>query len=166
MRSGACPTQADVARKLGVTRARVTQLLALLRLCREAKDMIRDLGDPLPAQLYPSAPFGPWCDARPGDSSGSSARRSKQSHARNLTSVDRMSGNTHPEILLQSLWISQDSLRVSRDPAAGFPKRLSIRFCNTLVSFPEIGRSKQLFHPVQFPDRLHSAGTEADDRMV
>ena len=47
MRSGAFPTHAAVARKIGVTRARVTQLLTLLRLCNEAKDVFLGLGDSL-----------------------------------------------------------------------------------------------------------------------
>lgn len=40
-------SRADLARKLGVTRARVTQVLALLDLAPEVVHAIKELGDPL-----------------------------------------------------------------------------------------------------------------------
>ncbi len=46
--NGECATQADVARRLGVTRARVTQVLKLLELAPEVLDFIVALGNPLP----------------------------------------------------------------------------------------------------------------------
>ncbi|MCK5036233.1 MAG: helix-turn-helix domain-containing protein [Candidatus Sabulitectum sp.] len=38
-------TRADLARKLGISRARVTQFLNLLRLPKELKDEIEEMGD-------------------------------------------------------------------------------------------------------------------------
>jgi len=44
---GMCLSRADLARKLGVTRARVTQVLGLLDLAPEVVHAITELGDPL-----------------------------------------------------------------------------------------------------------------------
>lgn len=49
LESGHHSSQADLARKKGLSRARVTQILNLLRLTPQAIGMVRDLGDPLPA---------------------------------------------------------------------------------------------------------------------
>ncbi|MGQ9628669.1 MAG: hypothetical protein ACUVV0_17415 [Anaerolineae bacterium] len=46
---GSCP--ADLARKLGVSRARVTQMLRLLNLAPEVLKAIAALGDPLPSPI-------------------------------------------------------------------------------------------------------------------
>ena len=45
---GAHGSQADLARHLGVSRARVTQVLRLLKLAPEALEFLTNLGDPLP----------------------------------------------------------------------------------------------------------------------
>jgi hypothetical protein len=45
--AGEVRSRADLARKLGVSRARVTQMLGLLSLTQDAKDKVRALGDPL-----------------------------------------------------------------------------------------------------------------------
>ncbi len=44
---GGCASRADLARQLGVSRARVTQVLRLLDLTPEVLDTIVALGDPL-----------------------------------------------------------------------------------------------------------------------
>jgi len=49
--SGECASRADLARKLGVTRARVTQVLGLLELTPEAVEGLVALGDPLPKPI-------------------------------------------------------------------------------------------------------------------
>lgn len=46
--TGVCVSRADLARQLGVTRARVTQVLSLLALTPEVIDGLTTLGDPLP----------------------------------------------------------------------------------------------------------------------
>ena len=48
---GKCASRADLARKLGVTRARVTQVLGLLELTPEVVEALSGLGDPLPEPL-------------------------------------------------------------------------------------------------------------------
>jgi ParB-like chromosome segregation protein Spo0J len=48
--AGEVRSQADLARKLGVSRARVTQALTLLSLAVDVKDKVRALGDPLMAR--------------------------------------------------------------------------------------------------------------------
>jgi len=48
---GDCRSLADLARKLGVSRARVTQVLRLLRLTPEVLQKIVALGDPLPSPV-------------------------------------------------------------------------------------------------------------------
>src|SRR5437667_2369224 len=48
---GECPSRADLARQLGVSRARVTQVLGLLSLAPEVLDAIAALGDPLPRPI-------------------------------------------------------------------------------------------------------------------
>lgn len=45
--SGECATRADLARQLGMTRARVTQVLGLLEFPREVVQALTALGDPL-----------------------------------------------------------------------------------------------------------------------
>lgn len=49
--SGECASQTVLARKLGVSRVRVTQVLNLLRLAPESLEKIADLGDPLTSPL-------------------------------------------------------------------------------------------------------------------
>jgi len=45
--NGDCSSPAELARKLGVSRARVTQVLRLLRLAPEVLEVLVSLGDPL-----------------------------------------------------------------------------------------------------------------------
>jgi hypothetical protein len=45
---GEYASQADLARKKGISRARVTQILNLLKLDAEVQEMVVRLGDPLP----------------------------------------------------------------------------------------------------------------------
>jgi hypothetical protein len=47
-RDGTCASRADVARRLGVSRARVTQVLGLLALAPAVVAAVAALGDPLP----------------------------------------------------------------------------------------------------------------------
>ncbi len=49
--AGECTSRADLARKLGVTRARVTQVLGLLELTPEVVEALAALGDPLPKRI-------------------------------------------------------------------------------------------------------------------
>ncbi len=46
-----CSSRAELARKLGVSRARVTQVLRLLKLAPEVLEALADLGDPLPTPI-------------------------------------------------------------------------------------------------------------------
>ena len=48
---GECTSRAALARKLGVTRARVTQVLGLLDLAPDVVHAIAALGDPLPRPI-------------------------------------------------------------------------------------------------------------------
>jgi hypothetical protein len=48
---GECSSSAALARRLGCSRAWVTQVLRLLRLAPEILDVVTDLGDPLPSFL-------------------------------------------------------------------------------------------------------------------
>ena len=47
--NGDCSSPADLASKLGVSRARITQVLRILSLTPEVLKAIADLGDPLPS---------------------------------------------------------------------------------------------------------------------
>jgi hypothetical protein len=49
--AGECASRADLARKLGMTRARVTQVLGLLDLAPEVVEALAALGDPLPKPI-------------------------------------------------------------------------------------------------------------------
>jgi hypothetical protein len=51
LNSGQYSTQADFARKQGISRARVTQVFRLLNLAPEALNAIVALGDPLPSRI-------------------------------------------------------------------------------------------------------------------
>ncbi len=51
LRAGECATRADLARKLGVTRARVTQILGLLEFTPEIVQALAALGDPRPKPI-------------------------------------------------------------------------------------------------------------------
>ena len=44
-------TQAELARELGVTRTRVTQMLNILKLPEEVLARVRDYGDPMERRL-------------------------------------------------------------------------------------------------------------------
>jgi hypothetical protein len=48
---GKCSSRADLARELGLTRARVTQVLGLLDLAPDVVHAIAELGDPLPRPI-------------------------------------------------------------------------------------------------------------------
>jgi hypothetical protein len=49
--AGECASRADLARTLGVTRARVTQVLDLLGLAPDVVKSVAALGDPLPQPI-------------------------------------------------------------------------------------------------------------------
>ena len=49
--SGRCSSPLALARRLGLSRARITQVLHLLKLTPEVLDVITDLGAPLPSPL-------------------------------------------------------------------------------------------------------------------
>jgi hypothetical protein len=49
--NGECPSPAALARQLGLSRARVTQVLQLLKLTPKVLDVVTDLGDPLPSSI-------------------------------------------------------------------------------------------------------------------
>jgi hypothetical protein len=51
LRNGDCTSPAELARNLGISRARVTQVLRLLSLAPEIIDTIATLGDPLPSPI-------------------------------------------------------------------------------------------------------------------
>ncbi len=51
MESGKYASQTALARELGVSRVRVTQVLRLLRLAPEVQEKIADLGDPLTSPI-------------------------------------------------------------------------------------------------------------------
>ena len=48
---GEFKSQAHIAQKLGYSRARITQIIQLLKLSPSVLNMIRELGDPLSSQL-------------------------------------------------------------------------------------------------------------------
>lgn len=48
---GECSSPATLARRLGVSRARVTQVLQLLKLTPKVLEILIDLGDPLPSPI-------------------------------------------------------------------------------------------------------------------
>jgi ParB-like chromosome segregation protein Spo0J len=50
LQNGAGSSAADLARKLGISRARVTQVLHLLKLAPDVLNAIAALGDPLPSR--------------------------------------------------------------------------------------------------------------------
>ena len=47
LQSGECASQTDLARKLGVSRARVNQMLRLLKLPPDIQQSVIKMGDPL-----------------------------------------------------------------------------------------------------------------------
>ena len=49
--TGAYPSQAQLAQRLGLSRARVSQVLSLLRLSPEVLKAVAGLGDPLPGPI-------------------------------------------------------------------------------------------------------------------
>ena len=49
--SGKAKSQADLAKKLGISRARVTQILNLLKLDNEIINKMERMGDPLSSQV-------------------------------------------------------------------------------------------------------------------
>jgi hypothetical protein len=51
LHDGACSSAADLARKLRTSRARVTQVLQLLKLESDVLNAIAALGDPLPSRF-------------------------------------------------------------------------------------------------------------------
>lgn len=53
--AGECASRADLARKLGMTRARVTQVLGPLDLAPEVVEALAALGDPLPKPIVTRA---------------------------------------------------------------------------------------------------------------
>jgi hypothetical protein len=62
LENGECSSRADLARKLGVSRARVTQILRLLRINTEVLKTISELGDPLPSPIITERKLRPIVD--------------------------------------------------------------------------------------------------------
>jgi transcriptional regulator with XRE-family HTH domain len=60
-------TPADLARKLGVSRARVAQILRLLRLAPDVLQQIAELGNPLPTPAITECILRPIVDLSPND---------------------------------------------------------------------------------------------------
>ncbi len=58
---------ADSARQLGVSRARVTQVLRLLRLAPDVFQQMAELGDPLPTPIITERILRPIVDLSPDD---------------------------------------------------------------------------------------------------
>ena len=67
---GKFASSADLARHLGISRARVTQILRLLKLCPEVLNVITSLGDPLPSPIITERSLRPLVDAPPEEQSG------------------------------------------------------------------------------------------------
>lgn len=65
--SGECARRADLARKLGVSRARVTQVLALLDLAPAVLDAIVALGGPQPRLIANERMLRPLLKLPPGE---------------------------------------------------------------------------------------------------
>jgi hypothetical protein len=63
--SGKVTSQAELARHLNVSRARVTQVLRLLRLDPEVLDPVATLGDPLPTPVITERLLRPFVDIPP-----------------------------------------------------------------------------------------------------
>ena len=49
--NGEAKSQADLARMLGITRARVNQILRLLKLDEERIESLKSMGDPLASKI-------------------------------------------------------------------------------------------------------------------
>lgn len=60
-------TLAELARKLRVSRARVTQILRLLRLAPNVLQQIAELGDPLPTPIITERMLRPIVELSPDD---------------------------------------------------------------------------------------------------
>jgi len=62
---GEVASRADLARRLGISRARVTQVLGLLRLSPEVVRRLRALGDPLEGLVLAERQLRPIVRCRP-----------------------------------------------------------------------------------------------------
>lgn len=60
--SGEVSSQAELARNLGVSRVRVTQILRLLRLDPDVLESLSGLGDPLPSPVITERLLRPLVD--------------------------------------------------------------------------------------------------------
>ena len=65
LRSGKYSSQTALARKLGVSRVRVTQVLNLLRLAPEVLEKIAGLGDPLTSPIVTERNLRPIIKLQP-----------------------------------------------------------------------------------------------------
>ena len=59
---GRYPSQSYIAKRYNVTRARVSQILALLRLTPPAQDLLKTAGDTVPARLINERKLRPIID--------------------------------------------------------------------------------------------------------
>jgi hypothetical protein len=67
LESGAVPSRADLARKLGVSRARVTQVLRLLEMAPEVLDSVEAMGDPIFSTIVAERKLRAIVKLRPGE---------------------------------------------------------------------------------------------------
>lgn len=67
LHSGECSPATDLARKLGMSRARVTQVLGLLRLSPEILDKIAAHGDPMPGPIVTERKLRPIVELSPAE---------------------------------------------------------------------------------------------------
>ena len=79
---GTLVSRADLARELGVSRARVTQVLNLLNLPKPVLDAIASLGDPLPSQLVTEHMLRGFIKLSPHEQRGTLLKKARPGEAR------------------------------------------------------------------------------------
>jgi hypothetical protein len=75
-------SQADIARKLKISRARVTQILCLLNLNPRVLEMIVSLGDPMPSRIVTERLLRPLIDKTHKEQTRIVEKLAKRSHLR------------------------------------------------------------------------------------
>jgi len=65
LENGDCSSKADIARMLGISRARVSQVLRLLRVSPEILDKIAAIGDPMPRPIVTECRLRPIVELPP-----------------------------------------------------------------------------------------------------
>lgn len=125
--NGGCASRADLARQIGVTRARVTQVLGLLDLAPQVLEAIVGLGDPLSEPVVSERSLRPLLNL-PAEEQGRAfaglapLQRDRRGTLSAIRKGAEQIPGTIPAASRATSWSPSFTATASPPPSGGFPK--------------------------------------------